>query len=275
MASKDFLNYRVNQLRAEVPKVKRKLAHAHQALSSLDAEVDSLDVKIDALSDAIGAFELTMENKFQKTIQRLQEKIRKLESEMTSHAPAAENPSNEVTLAKATTIAVFDAILAAITSWSTTGDQASDIEAASQTVIFPCIYERVMDGGDPAYLFKDVPASAELVVQRGREFVRWIRETCETHITQPAAWEEYAPQIQQWWISDGLPLLYGEADPSWEEDTFYTLDQITVWRNNPADRMIAFPKAHDAMDLLQKLRGEVLTHTHLQEFNQNTTRSRL
>lgn len=274
MASKDFLNYRINQLRAEVPKVKRKLGHAHQHLSLLDAEVDNLGVKIDSVLDAVMSFELTMEGKYQKTITKLQEKIQKLE-ERLGKGTSSEAQTNQVTVSKAVTIATFDAILAAITSWSTTGDQASDVEAASQTVIFPCVYERVMGGDDPAYLLDDVPPSAELVVQRGREFVSWIRGECETHITTPDAWQKYAPQVQEWWIRDGLPLLYGEADPAWEEDVLYTLEQIEVWRNNPADRIIAFPKVHDAMDILQKYRAEAYKISRLQEFNNNTSKTRL
>ena len=90
-----------------------------------------------------------------------------------------------------------------------------------------------------------------------------------------SAWEIYAPQIQQWWLNDGLPLLYGEADPDWEEDTPYSLEQIEVWRNNPVDRMMAFPKIHDAMDLLQKHRTEVNSRIRLQEFNRSVAQTRL
>jgi hypothetical protein len=69
--------------------------------------------------------------------------------------------------------------------------------------------------------------------------------------------------------------LYGESDPDWEEDTLFTLEQIEVWRNNPVDRMMAFPKIHDAMDLLQKHRSEVNSRINLQEFNRNVAATRL
>jgi hypothetical protein len=48
-----------------------------------------------------------------------------------------------------------------------------------------------------------------------------------------------------------------------------------VWRNNPADRIIAFPKVHDAMDILQKHRSEAYSGSRLQEFNNNTSKTRL
>jgi len=272
MASKDFLNYKISSLRNEVPKVKKKLSIAKQAVEALDTEVDALGLKVENVASVVEAFEAGLTKKYERVIAKLQERVDSLEKQLSKGGASV---TNETVISKVTTIAIFDAILSAITSWSVHGDQASDVEAASQTVIFPCVYERVMSGDDPAYLLDEVPTSAELVVQRGREFVKWIRGECETHITNEVAWEKYAPKIQEWWLNDGLPLLYGEADPDWEEDTLYTFEQIEVWRNNPVDRMMAFPKIHDAMDLLQKHRSEVNSRIRLQEFNRNVAQTRL
>lgn len=273
MASKDFLNYKLSSLRNEVPRVKKKLSMAKQAVEALDAEVDALGLKVENVASVMEAFEAGIVKKHDRVVAKLQERIAQLEKQLAKSGASA--PTSDILISKVITIAIFDAILGAITTWSVHGDQASDVEAASQTVIFPCVYERVMGGDDPAYILDEVPASAELVVQRGREFVKWIRSECETHITNEAAWEVYAPKIQEWWLHDGLPLLYGEADPDWEEDTLYTLEQIEVWRNNPVDRVMAFPKIHDAMDLLQKHRSEVNSRIRLQDFNRNVAATRL
>jgi hypothetical protein len=272
MATKDYLNFKATSLKSEIPKVKKKLSNAKHHLDCLDHEVDVLSQRVDSLVDAVEAYESAISKHYKRTISKLNQKIEALEKLTIGEKT---NSTNEVAITKACTIAVFDTILSAITSWSVHGDQASDIEAASQTVIFPCVYERVMGGDDPAYLLDEVPSSAELVVQRGREFVKWIRSECETHITNEVAWEKYAPKIQEWWLNDGLPLLYGEADPDWEEDSPYTLEQIETWRNNPVDRVMAFPKIHDAMDLLQKHRSEVNSRINLQEFNRNVAATRL
>jgi len=275
MANKAFVNYRFSMLRLEAPKLKKKLSLAIQALSALDSEVDMVSAKIENVALAIESFEATATKKQERVVLKMQERIDQLERQLLKLNGSPANSTNHTILSKVITIAIFDAILSAITTWSSSGDQASDVEAASQTVIFPCVYDRIMSGADPAYLLDKVPVSAELVVQRGREFVKWIRSECETHITSPDAWEKYAPQVQNWWLNDGLPLLYGEADPDWEEDTFYTLEQIEVWRNSPADRMMAFPKIHDAMDLLQKHRTEVNSKINFQSFNQRVSLTRL
>lgn len=273
MANKDFVNYKISALRNEVPRIKKKLLAAKQAVEALDAEVDALGLKVENVASVVEAFEGTQGRKHERETAKLLKRIAELERKLSSSAPTSS--VNETTISKVITIAIFDAILSAITSWSQHGDQASDVEAASQTVIFPCVYERVMGGDDPAYILDEVPTSAELVVQRGREFVKWIRGECETHITNEDAWQTYAPKIQEWWLNDGLPLLYGEADPDWEEDTPYTLEQIEVWRNNPVDRVMAFPKIHDAMDLLQKHRSDVNSRIRIQEFNRNVAATRL
>jgi hypothetical protein len=275
MASKDYLNYKLSSLRNEVPKVKKKLSQIGQALQALDNEIDTLTQKVENVSATADDFSNTILKNQDRVVAKMQKRIDELESMLAKVGGGPTSSTNDVVLSKARTIAIFDAILAAITGWSSHGDQASDIEAAAQSVVFPCVYERVMSGTDPAYILEEIPDSAELVVQRGREYVRWVRSQCETHITTPESWNEFAPSIQQWWIGDGLPLLYGERDPDWETDTLYTLEQIEVWRKNPADRIVAFPKIHDAIDILQKHRSEVYQSVPLGAFSQKMVQNRL
>lgn len=273
MASRDYLNYKLNVVRGEIPKLKKKLSGIYAAVTAMDQELDSLNTRLDTCLSTFDTYENTLVREYDRKIKKLEEE---LEKALKSGAVLATSDQvNEVVLGKARTIAIFDAILSAITSWSTHGDQASDVEAASQSVVFPSVYNRVMSGDDPAYLLDDVPVTAEIVVQRGREFVKWIRSECETHITTPGAWEQFAPKVQEWWVRDALPLIYGEADPDWEDDRPFSLEEIDVWRNNPADRMMAFPKIHDAMDLLQKHRSEIYDSTRIREFNQHTAQTRL
>jgi hypothetical protein len=275
MAIKEYLNHRLNSLKNEVPTLKKKVATLESGLTALDVELDTFTSKIDNLNSVVDQFTSVTERNFERQIKKLQTTIEKLEKKLAEKEGDGRASSNPVILDKAKTIAIFDAVLSSITSWSLSGDQASDIEAASQSILFPSVYERVMGGGDPAYLLDDVPDSAELVVQRGREYVRWIRSECEGHITTPENWEQYAPQIQRWWVNDGLPLLYGEADPDWEHDSPYSLEEIEVWRKNPADRIMVFPQIQDAMDILQKQRQEVNKSTSLVKFNQATAATRL
>lgn len=275
MANKDYLNYRLTQLKNEIPALKKKVSYVENTLNGLDAELDNFVSKIDQLGLGVDNYHLSTERKYERQLKRLQNQILNLEKKLAKQGQPVSPSVNPVILDKAKTIAIFDAILNAITSWSQAGDLASDVEAASQSVLFPSVYERVMSGEDPAYLLTEVPETALIVVQRGREYVRWIRNNCETAITHPDAWPTYAPEVQKWWLNDGLPLIYGEADPDWDDDIPYSLDQIETWRNNPADRMVAFPKIYDAMEVYTKNRKEVNEQTTILDFTRQTAATRL
>lgn len=274
MANKEYLNYRLTKLKNEVPVLKRKVDTILSSVSALSTELDTFVTKIDSLSTGIENYHMSTQSGHERQMRKLQKQIDKLERKFVGGG-AMEPGTNPVLLSKAKTIAIFDAILNAITSWSQAGDLASDVEAASQSVLFPSVYERVMSGEDPAYLLSDVPDSAYIVVQRGRKYVEWVRSVCETHLTDPTAWATYAKEVQSWWLTDGLPLLYGEADPDWEDDVPYTLDQIETWRNNPADRMLAFPRIYDAMGLVSSHRKEINESTTILSFSQQVTTTRL
>ena len=184
--------------------------------------------------------------------------------------PEPEDPS----LVKASTIAIFDSILFAIENWSTDGDTAPDFSLACQAVLFPLVYDQVMNGNEH-YFLKQVPVASLEVVKRGREYVKFIRDTCQVGLTDTVAWSQYVPMIGKWWVNDALPLLYGARDPMWERSSPLTLEAIMSWRDQPASRALEFPLVFDAMDLLDRHREEIRETTHLPDFTRETLNTRL
>ena len=274
MANKDYLNYKLNMLKKEVPTLKKKVDKIQTSVSALDTELDTLVAKFDTLGTAVESYHTSTQNHYERQIRKLNKHIASLEKKLAKNG-FTDNEPNPVVMEKAKTIAIFDAIINAITSWSQAGDLASDVEAAIQSALFPSVYERVMSGEDPAYLLEDVPDSAKIVVERGRKYVQWVRSMCDTHLTNPQAWEQHAGEVQQWWLKDALPLIYGEADPDWEYDVPYTLDQMETWRNQPADRMVAFPRVYDAMEVFSQNRQEVYEQTSILQFIKESASTRL
>jgi prefoldin subunit 5 len=274
MANKDYLNYKLNNLKKEVPTLKRKVDKVQASVAALDTELDTLLAKFDTLGAAVESYYTTTQNHYERQLRKLNKHIAALEKKL-AQGGVTDSGVNPVILDKAKTIAIFDAIINAITEWSQAGDLASDVEAAIQSALFPSVYERVMSGEDPAYLLSDVPDSAKIVVERGRKYVQWVRSVCDTHLTNPEAWEKHAHEVQKWWVTDALPLIYGESDPEWEDDVPYTLDQMETWKNQPADRMMAFPRIHDAMDLFSKNRKEIYEQTSILQFTKETAATRL
>lgn len=212
------------------------------------------------------------ERKLEKRIKEL-EVIEAEYNKIKNNEVAIVSRGEQLQVAKATTLSIYDSIIFAISNWSTDGQTAGDIELACQATLFPCIYQKVMEGVED-YFFDEVPTSALLVVQRGREYVRSLRETEDRFITEPDIWLEYAPTIHEWWINDGLPLLYGARDDDWELISPKTLEEMIVWRDQPASRALDFPLIWDGMELIKKYPDEI-RESGLPAFNKQQLTTRL
>lgn len=211
---------------------------------------------------------------YAKQIEEQEQEIAELKARLEeleiNKEPEVEDPS----LVKAKTVAIFDSILFAIENWSTDGDTAPDFSLACQSILFPLVYSQVMNGNEH-YFLKTVPTASIEVVKRGREYVKFIRGTCQVGLTDPEAWSVHVPMIAKWWVNDALPLLYGARDDVWERVTPLTLEAIMSWRDKPASRALEFPLVFDAMDLLDRHREEIREKTNLPEFTRETLNTRL
>lgn len=181
---------------------------------------------------------------------------------------------DETDLGRAQTFAIFDSLIFAISNWSTDGQSSPDVELALQSVLFPTIYERVMKGNTD-YIVNTVPVPALEIVKRGRETIKWLRQITDKSLTDPSNWEEHAGLIQQWFIRDALPLIYGARDPDWDDDSPLSLTEVVEWRDMPASRALHFPLIFDGMDLVEKYRDEIREHTDLPTFTQQQLTTRL
>lgn len=205
-------------------------------------------------------------------------KIAELEKQIKNGVHQASDASKDASqsgsLAKASTLAIFDSILFAISNWSTAGDTAPDVELASQAILFPAVYERIMRGNQD-YLITEVPAAATEVVKRGRELVSHFRTVSEASLVDSEAWKTHADGVHQWWIRDGLPLLYGARDDDWDDDVPLSLEEMKMWKEEPASRALSFPLIFDGMELVERFSQEIRDGTGLPEFNKETLATRL
>lgn len=181
---------------------------------------------------------------------------------------------DESDIKKASTLAFFDSLIFAISNWSKDGQAAFDCELACQSILFPTVYESVMKGNEDYYV-SEVPNIALEIVRRGREYIKHIRQSSETSLIAPDTWESFAPVIQNWWINDALPLIYGARDPDWEEITALSLVEMVEWRDMPASRALHFPLIFDGMELVKKHGDEIRKFTGLPEFNKQQVTTRI
>ena len=140
-------------------------------------------------------------------------------------------------------------------------------------ILFPLVYEQVMEGNEDYYIDKFPPISME-VVRRGRSFVQWLREELPTALNSQEVWDSHAKEVQSWWVNDGLPLLYGARDPNWEIGKAYSFEDMVKWRDLPASRVLEFPLISDGMDLVTKHMDSVRDSVGLKNFNQQQIQTR-
>ena len=245
-------------------------------------ELSKVEKKYSAILKATDKMRLAEKNVLRQKERNLSREMRKLEAENTAlkaelaqyKHTASGAEVDKIPVAKARTLAIYDSIIFAISNWSTDGQTAPDIELACQAVLFPCIYQKVMEGVED-YFFDEVPASALLVVQRGREYVRHLRSENDRFITDPDQWDEASALIRDWWINDGLPILYGARDDDWETVSPKSLDEMIVWRDQPASRALDFPLIWDGMELVKQHSDAIRESSGLASFNKQQLSTRL
>ena len=241
-------------------------------IKQLRKTISSLELLKEQIDQAVDNYKAATERELKAPLRQMEKEL-----EAAKEAAAQGTPlviDNKEGLDKAKTIAIFDSILFAISNWADDGQTAPDVELACQSVLFPVVYERLMKGSTD-YVIPTVPASALEVVRRGREQVKYLRSVSEIGLVSPDVWNEYAPMIQQWWIRDALPLLYGARDDNWENDSPLSLTEVLEWRDQPASRALHFPLIFDGMELVDRFGEEIREFTGLPDFNKNTIETRL
>lgn len=254
----DNLLYATNSIRSSVTSLKKKLSNLKVSVEHFDAELEKLDTKFDNLITQSEIYKNKLERELGREVRRLERELSLLKKGLPDAKPKASASGEELQIA--TTMSILEAILRQVSAG------AEDFRLISESFLFPAVIERVVRGDEEAYFLDEVPSSAMLVVQRGKEYVQWIRETCETHLTDPLAWEEYSPQICDWWRNDALPILYSSRDEQWDIDIPLSLQEMLLWRSSPADRPLHFSSIFDAYEIYKKNKDAVYESSGVRTF---------
>jgi hypothetical protein len=254
----DNLLYATNSIRSSVTSLKKKLSNLKVAIEHFDAEVEKLDTKFDNLVTQSEIYKNKLEREMGREVRRLERELSILKKGITDERPRTVVSGQELRIA--TTMSILEVILRSVS------EGAEDFRMISESFFFPAVVERVVQGNEEAYFLDEVPASAALVVERGRKYVKWVRETCETHLTDPLAWNEYSPMICDWWRNDALPLLYSSRDEQWDIDVPLSLQEMLIWRDSPADRPLHFSSIFDAYEIYKKNKDLVYESSGVRNF---------
>lgn len=271
-----------DELRTLINQKARMVTHLNHLKQEFNARVQKIEeasAKIDELQDrvlsALESFKSYTERTAKGELKRAHAEIEKLKEQLGEQERTKAN-FDSLSLKKATTLGIFEAILFQLYNWSNQGDTASDFELISQAVLFPSVYERVMDGSNEAYFLDTVPDSALDVVNLGREWIKKQRRENGLSLTSPPVWKQYIGTISDWWLNEALPLLYdGAKDPSWEFDEPYTQQEMIAWTDFPVNRPLAFPKIFDGKNLVDKYSDEYMDQSGIPNFTKEAMELRL
>jgi len=254
----DNLIYATNSMRSSVSSLKKKLSNLKIQFEVFDAEIARLEDKFDKVLTESEIYKTKLEREVSRDVRRLEKELEALRKTGEFKEPTQKTSSTELSVSS--TIAIIESTLRLIC------EGADDFRLISEAFLFPAVIERVVKGTEEAYLLDEVPASAHIVVKRGREYVAWIRSEYETHLTDPEAWDSAVTEVTNWWRNDALPLLYGSRDEEWDIDIPLTLAEMIQWRDSPAERPILFSSVFDAYELYRLNKDTVFETTGLRQF---------
>lgn len=255
----DNIVFATDSMRSSVSSLKKKLSNLKISIEQFDAELEKIDTKFDKLLTQTDIYKAKLEREIGREVRRLSQELEKLRKLDPSIVVTHEINPQELQIAS--TIAIFEGILRYIC------DGAEDFRLMSYAFLFPAVFEKVVKGADPAYFLEEVPVSAELVIERGKQYVEWIRTECDTHLIYPEVWDRFVTEVTAWWRNDALPLLYGSRDEQWDLDVPLSLAEMTMWRDDLAERPIHFSPIFDAYEIYKKHKDVVFEKNGLREFD--------
>ncbi len=262
---------RKNALTTQIKKLETEI---QLKIAKLEEAADGLNESHDRILFAVTAYKKQCERSANTDLRRAERRIKELEKLLAQGGGQARTDTNLTAVAKGRTFAIFDAILFNISNWSSTGDTAPDFELVSQSILFPVVYEQVMNGPE-GYILDTVPPSAMEVIRRGREWVKHLRGTCERSLVDPSVWTEHQPAIVQWWLNDALPLIYDYRNPEWDDYEPFSQQEMIAWRDFPANRALSFPLIFDGMETVTRYREEIREMSGIPELDMKAMQTRL
>jgi hypothetical protein len=254
----DNLIYASGVLRSSISSLRKKLSNIKVVVEQFDADLDKIDAKFEKFIVQTEIYKTRLEREIGREVRKLEHEIVQLKKR-TPSLSEDETPDDKDSKI-ASTIAIFETIVRFMCEGS------EDFRLVSYSFLFPAVFEKVVQGKEEAYFLDEVPSSAILVINRGKEYIEWIRSECGTHLVEPEAWDKYSELICEWWRNDALPLIYGSRDDQWDIEIPLSMAEMLMWRDEPSERPIHFPAVFDAYEVFKKLKDSIYTSSGVRDF---------
>lgn len=256
----DNLVYATESIRTSVTATKRKLSNIRIAIEQLGTELDKIEVKFDRMLVQSEIYKSRVEREAGRQVRKLELELDRMKKQVSSFSPQylPDIPTSELKIAS--TVAVLESVLRHMCGG------AEDFKLLSYSILFPAVYERIIQEDESLYL-EHMPNSSEAVISRGKKYISHIRSLCDTHVTDPEAWDLCHEEVSNWWKNDALPLLYGQRHEEWDADLPLELIEMLVWKEDPAERPLHFSAVFDVFELYKKHKDEVFETSGVRAFD--------
>lgn len=254
----DNLLTSTNAARTSLTNIKKKVSKLRIAVEDVSADLEKMETKFENILSQAEIYKAKLEREMGREVRRLERELALLRNATAGTVTPSEATKSDLKVAA--TVGIFDTILRHMCK------DAEDFRLASEAFLFPAVYERVMDGSEEAYYLEEVPVAAPIVIQRGKEHIKHLREISDTYITEPETWAANIQAITDWWRNDALPMIYGARDEQWDIDVALSLPEILQWKESPGDRPLNFPKIFDAYEIYRKHKDTIYGTTGLRDF---------
>lgn len=257
----DNIIYATDSLRTTVSSLRTKVSRLKVTVEEFDSQLSKLDTKFDKLLTQTEIYKAKLQREMGREVRKLEAELEALRKEKEKVSPETNSSENPLEKSIASSIAIIECILRHMC------EDSDDVKLMCYSFLFPAVIERIVEAEDEAYFLHKLPSSASVIIQRGREYVSYIRSLCETHVTDPEAWNLLVEPLSDWWRNDALPIIYGSRDEEWETDIPLSLNEMMVWKNEPGSRPINFSKVFDGFEIYRSLKDQVYDETGVREFD--------
>lgn len=273
------IEYELRRFLSKKSAVESQLNSFKNELQTKFAKLEEVVAKLDESENrillAVEAYKKSVERSARGELRRAERKIKELEKKLEKGGGNLSGDDIDIlAVSRAKTLAIFDAILFNISNWSNAGDTAPDFELVSQSILFPVVYEKIMEG-DEEYLLDEVPVGALEVIYRGRQWVKHLRATCEKSLIDSEMWRIKQPTVTEWWLNDALPMIYGERNEEWDDIEPFAQQEMIAWRDFPANRALSFPRIFDGMESVRRYQDEIRETSKIPELDRQALKTRL
>jgi len=136
-----------------------------------------------------------------------------------------------------------------------------DLLYCFQSVIFPSIYNRLLNDNKNYYIHK-IPHNYKEIIISNKELLTLIRDDTDKSLLNKETYKEYFPLIENHLKTSVFPLIYGGTDPKWSLDDPLPLESMKEWIK---DRTF-IPSIHDLLLCYNNNKTEILRRNGLMEF---------